>query len=58
LFYIDNDLLHVYDFFLKKEDVFLLPRKGVKKFLVKNSQSIYLQTEHALEYYHFSGKWY
>lgn len=58
IFYLAEDTLMVYDFFLDQENVFLLPEKGVKTFFVKNNNTIYLQTDDALKRYVFTGKLY
>jgi hypothetical protein len=58
IFYLINNRMHVYDFFLKQEDVFLLPEKEIKYFFVKNQQAIYLQTSVSLLEYNISGKFY
>jgi hypothetical protein len=58
VFYLKADLLHVYDFFLRKEDVILLPLKGIKGFFIKDSQTIYLQSDDSLDIFHYSGNFY
>lgn len=58
IFYLKDDQLCIYDFFLKKEDVFLLPESGIRNFFVKDESTIYLQIENTLRDYHFSGEFY
>jgi hypothetical protein len=58
IFYLENDRLFVYDFFLKQEDVFLLPEKDVKNFYLKNSETILLQTSLSLLEFKISGKFF
>jgi hypothetical protein len=58
IFYIINDRMHVYDFFLKQEDVFLLPEKEIKNFFIKNNQIVYLQTSLSLKEYNHTGTFY
>lgn len=47
--------LHVYDFFLNQENVFLLPETHIEHFFLANSKTIYIQTTEALRKYSFSG---
>lgn len=58
IFFMKEGSLVAYDFFLKKETVFLLPEKDVYSFFVKSSQVIYLQTPKALKKYQFTGSFY
>ena len=58
IFYLMEDTLVVYDFFLDQENVFLLPEKGIRSFFVKNNNNLYLQTDNALRGYVFTGKLY
>ncbi len=58
IFYIKENQLFIYDFFLAEEDVFLLPQNKIKEFWVKNNQTIYLQTDVSLLEYKSSRKFY
>jgi hypothetical protein len=58
IFYLKEDQLYVYDFFLKKEDVFLLPESGIHNFFVKDESTIYLQTGKTLKEYQLTGVFY
>ncbi len=46
--------LHVYDFFLDQENVFLLPETHVDHFFLANNKTIYIQTTESLRKYSFS----
>jgi hypothetical protein len=58
IFFMKENTLCVYDFFLNQETLILLPEKGVKSFHVKNNQTIYLQTDHSLKKYLFAGEFF
>jgi len=58
IFYAVDNRLMAYDFFLEKENVFLLPDTKIKGFFLKNETTIYLQTEHSLKKYSFAGKFF
>ncbi len=58
IFYLAEDTLMIYDFFLDQENVFLLPEKGTKTFFIKNNNTLYLQTNDALKRYVYTGKLY
>jgi len=47
--------LHIYDFFLNQENVFLLPETHVEHFFLLNNKTIYIQTKELLRKYSFSG---
>jgi len=55
ILYLRNSHLVVYDFFLQRENVFLLPESGVKNFFVKDDK-LFLQTEVSLKKFRFTGK--
>ncbi len=58
IFYAVENRLMAYDFFLGKENVFLLPDTKVKGFFLKDDTTIYLQTEQQLMKYTYSGKFF
>ncbi len=58
VFYVNGDRLISYDFFLKQENVFLLPESRVKSFFVKNNQTIFLQTDVSLKKFTVAEKLY
>jgi hypothetical protein len=50
--------LHVYDFFLDQENVFLLPETHIEHFFLTNNKTIYIQTRESLRKYSFSGRFF
>lgn len=54
IFSLEGQKMKVYDFFLRGENVFLLPETGIKNFFVKGDE-IFLQTEVSLKKYRFTG---
>lgn len=56
IFYIQDNVLYVYDFFVEKENVFLLPEKTVSSFFVKDSQTVFLQTDVSLKVFQAEDK--
>ena len=54
IFYLENNRLKVYDFFLREENVFLLPEKDVRSFFIKDNY-IFLQTEVSLKKFRYTG---
>lgn len=54
--YVIDDKLYSYDFFLKQENVFLLPESKPQSFFVKNKQILYLQTQSSLKIFEFAGE--
>lgn len=56
VFYMSENKLYSYDFFLKQENVFLLPETKPESFFVKNNQVLYLQTQTSLKIFEFTGE--
>jgi hypothetical protein len=54
IFSVEGQKMKVYDFFLRRENVFLLPETGVEIFFVLGDD-IFLQTKTSLKKYRFSG---
>ena len=57
ILYLRDSHLVVYDFFLQRENVFLLPETGVRNFFVKGDK-LFLQTEVSLKKFLFTGNFY
>ena len=57
ILYLQDSHLVVYDFFLQRENVFLLPETGVMNFFVQDDK-LFLQTEVSLKKFRFTGKFY
>lgn len=55
ILYLQESHLAVYDFFLQRENVFLLPEPDVKNFFLKDDK-LFLQTEVSLKKFRFTGK--
>jgi hypothetical protein len=55
ILYLRDSHLVVYDFFLQRENVFLLPELGVRSFFVKDDK-LFLQTEVSLKKFRFTEK--
>ena len=55
ILYLQDSHLVVYDFFLQRENVFLLPESDVKNFFVKDDK-LFLQTEVSLKKFRFTEK--
>jgi hypothetical protein len=55
ILYLQDSHLVVHDFFLQRENVFLLPETGVKNFFLKDDR-LFLQTEVSLKKFRFTGK--
>ncbi|TVQ16316.1 MAG: hypothetical protein EA361_04380 [Bacteroidetes bacterium] len=58
VFYMGENKLYSYDFFLKQENVFLLPETKPESFFVKDSQTIFLQTRTSLKKFVVDGNLY
>ncbi len=56
VFYVSENKLYSYDFFLKQENVFLLPETKPVSFFVRNNQVLYLQTQTSLKIFEFAGE--
>lgn len=55
ILYLQDSYLVAYDFFLQRENVFLLPESDVKNFFIIDD-TLFLQTEVSLKKFRFTGK--
>lgn len=58
VFYMSEGKLFSYDFFLKKETVFLLPEKNPEAFFVKSNNILFLQTQTSLKKLVWGGRFF
>ncbi len=58
VFYLSDGKLYSYDFFLKKETVFLLPEKNPEAFFVRSNRILFLQTPTMLKKLEWQGRFF
>ncbi|GEM_PF-948583 len=58
IFYLKDNKLHAWDFFLEQENVFLLPESDVHTFYIPDNHHIFLQTDDALKKYRFTRQFF